>query len=154
MGGWGKHFYLILSIFHLLKDPSPPAKKFRKPARIPPQTPPPRGQNPKQNQPKFCKTSSTELALEFRQFLLWRNPTSPATTIQNQKRNPPPNKKECVVARRGRSDGAGTEPNTLRCSVEWTLRRDGIRRGAYDYISHCHALRACHIISLCFENRF
>jgi hypothetical protein len=29
----------------------------------------------------FGKTKSTELALEFRQFLLWRNPTSPATTI-------------------------------------------------------------------------
>ena len=29
----------------------------------------------------FAKTSSIELALEFRQFLLWRNPTSPATTM-------------------------------------------------------------------------
>ena len=29
----------------------------------------------------FRKTESEELALEFRQFLLWRNPTSPATTI-------------------------------------------------------------------------
>ena len=48
--------------------------------------------NSKTNEPKFwqvlsspknsfAKTSSIELALEFRQFLLWRNPTSPATTI-------------------------------------------------------------------------
>ena len=47
--------------------------------------------NSKTNEPKFwqilspknsfAKISSTELALEFRQFLLWRNPTSPATTI-------------------------------------------------------------------------
>jgi len=29
----------------------------------------------------FRKTESEELVLEFRQFLLWRNPTSPATTI-------------------------------------------------------------------------
>jgi peptide deformylase len=34
--------------------------------------------------------------------------------------------------------------------LKWTLRRDGIRRGAYDYISHHHTLRACDII--CFEN--
>ncbi|MEI7709739.1 MAG: hypothetical protein WCI76_03430 [bacterium] len=50
-----------------------------------------RHSNSKTNEPKFwktlspknsfAKTSSTELALEFRQFLLWRNPTSPATTI-------------------------------------------------------------------------
>ncbi|MBI5817009.1 MAG: hypothetical protein HZB09_01135, partial [Candidatus Yonathbacteria bacterium] len=35
--------------------------------------------------------------------------------------------------------------------VERRLYRDGIRIGAYDYISHHHTLRACHII--CFENR-
>ena len=34
----------------------------------------------------FGKTESTELALEFRQFLFWRNPTSSATTIP-KKRN-------------------------------------------------------------------
>ncbi|MDO8505625.1 MAG: hypothetical protein Q7S48_03545, partial [bacterium] len=35
--------------------------------------------------------------------------------------------------------------------VERRLCRDGIRRGAYDYISHYHTLRACDII--CFGNR-
>ena len=49
----------------------------------------------------FGKTESTELALEFRQFLLWRNPTSPATTIPKKKKSRQI-KKECVVARRGR----------------------------------------------------
>ena len=28
--------------------------------------------------------------------------------------------------------------------LERMLSRDGVRRGAYDYISHHHALRACH----------
>ena len=58
----------------------------------------------------FRKTESTELVLEFRQFLLWRNPTSPATTIQNKKReNPRQIKTECVVARQGRSGTAEAE---------------------------------------------
>ncbi|MEI8174962.1 MAG: hypothetical protein WCG28_03360 [bacterium] len=117
----------------------------KNPKRIPPAFIPQTpfcGRNPNPNLAEFQKKISlgfaksfspesgfgkTESAFEFRQFLLWRNPTSPATTIQNQKReNPRQIKTECVVARRGRSDGAGTEPNTLRCSVEWTLRRDGI----------------------------
>jgi len=38
--------------------------------------------------------------------------------------------------------------------LERMLSRDGICRGAYDYISHHHILGACHITSLCFENRF
>ncbi|MBU0636664.1 hypothetical protein KKH16_00445, partial [Patescibacteria group bacterium] len=39
--------------------------------------------------------------------------------------------------------------------LERMLSRDGIRRGAYDYISHYRERGACEVItSLCFENRF
>jgi len=120
--------------------------------------------NSKTNKPKFwqilfspknsfAKTSSIELALEFRQFLLWRNPTSPATTIP-KKGNGSRGKSKQNAWWRG--EGGATERERSRahslCSVEWTLRRDRIRRGAYDYISHHHTLRACHII--CFEKRY
>jgi len=120
--------------------------------------------NSKTNEPKFwqtlspknsfAKTSSTELALEFRQFLLWRNPTSPATTIP-KKENGSRGKSKKNAWWRGEG---GAEQQKRRQTVvsdslvERRLCRDGIRRGAYDYISHRHALRACDII--CFENRF
>ena len=98
----------------------------------------------------FRKTESTELALEFRQFLLWRNPTSPATTIPNQKReNPRPTKKNAWW----RGEGGATERERKNAVVpdsilKWTLRRDGIRRGAYDYISHHHTLCACETLPI------
>jgi len=102
--------------------------------------------NPNPPENSFGKAESTELALEFRQFLLWRNPTSPATTIPNKKReNPRQIKKECVVARRGRSGTAEAEEHAFQRVLERMLSRDGIRRGAYDYISHHHILGACHI---------
>ena len=119
--------------------------------------------NSKTNQPKFwqilspknsfAKTSSTELALEFRQFLLWRNPTSPATTIP-KKENGSRGKSKKNVWWRG--EGGATERERRNTVVpdsipKWTLRRDGIRREAYDLVSSHHALRACDII--CFENR-
>ena len=119
--------------------------------------------NSKTNEPKFwqilspknsfAKTSSTELALEFRQFLLWRNPTSPATTIP-KKENGSRGKSKQNAWWRGEG---GAEQQKRRQTVvpdslvERRLCRDGIRRGAYDYISHHHALRACDII--CFGNR-
>jgi hypothetical protein len=101
----------------------------------------------------FAKTSSTELALEFRQFLLWRNPTSPATTIP-KKENGSRGKSKQNAWWRGEG---GAEQQKRRQTVvpdslvERRLCRDGIRRGAYDYISHHHTLRACDII--CFGNR-
>jgi hypothetical protein len=122
--------------------------------------------NSKKNEPKFwhilspknsfAKTSSTELALEFRQFLLWRNPTSPATTIP-KKENGSRGKSKKNAWWRG--EGGATERERKNTVVpdsilKWTLRRDGIRRGAYDYISHHHTLGACGVItSLCFGNR-
>ena len=58
----------------------------------------------------LAKPSPSNGYLEFRQFLLWRNPTSPATTIPNSKReNPRQIKIECVVARRGRNGTAEAE---------------------------------------------
>ena len=122
--------------------------------------------NSKTNEPKFwqilspknsfAKTSSIELALEFRQFLLWRNPTSPATTIPKKENGSRGKSKQNAW---WRGEGGATERERSRAhslsSVEWTLRRDGICRGAYDYISHHHTLRACDIItSLCFGNRY
>jgi hypothetical protein len=93
------------------------------------------------------------LVLEFRQFLLWRNPTSPATTIPKKKKLESRQIKiECVVARRGRNGTAEAEEHAFQRVLERMLSRDGIRRGAYDYISHYCTLGACHII--CFENRF
>jgi len=67
-------------------------------------------QNPFPQKIVFAKLRPPNWHLEFRQFLLWRNPTSPATTIPNQKReNPRQIKTECVVARRGRSGTAEAE---------------------------------------------
>ncbi|MBM3204656.1 hypothetical protein FJZ48_01590 [Candidatus Uhrbacteria bacterium] len=119
--------------------------------------------NSKTNEPKFwqilsspknsfAKTSSIELALEFRQFLLWRNPTSPATTIP-KKENGSRGKSKQNAWWRGEGEAMERERSRAHflCSVEWTLRRDGIRRGAYDLGSHHHALRAYLII--CFESR-
>ncbi len=123
--------------------------------------------NSKKNEPKFwqilsfpknsfAKTSSTELALEFRQFLLWRNPTSPATTIPKKENGSRGKSKQNAW---WRGEGGATERERRNTVVpdsilKWTLRRDGIRRGAYDYISHHHTLRACDIItSLCFGSR-
>ncbi len=105
----------------------------------------------------FGKTESTELALEFRQFLLWRNPTSPATTIPKKENGSRGKSKQNAW---WRGEGGATERERRNTVVpdsilKWTLRRDGIRRGAYDYISHYHARGACEVItSLCFENRF
>jgi len=97
------------------------------------------------------------LTLEFRQFLPQRrNPTSPATTIP-KKENGSRGKSKKNAWWRG--EGGATErerKNTVVSDsiLKWTLRRDGIRRGAYDYISLHHTLRACDIItSLCFGNR-
>jgi len=109
--------------------------------------------NSKTNQSKFwqtlspknslAKTSSTELALEFRQFLLWRNPTSPATTIpkkENWNRAKP--KKNVWWRGEGGAEQQKRRQTVVSDSlVERRLCRDGIRRGAYDYISHHHALR-------------
>jgi hypothetical protein len=122
--------------------------------------------NSKKNEPKFwqilspknsfAKTSSTELALEFRQFLLWRNPTSPATTIPKKENGSRGKSKQNAW---WRGEGGATERERKNTVVpdsvlKWTLRRDGIRRGAYDYISHHHTLGACEVItSLCFGNR-
>jgi hypothetical protein len=119
--------------------------------------------NSKKNEPKFwqilspknsfAKTSSTELALEFRQFLLWRNPPSPATTIPKKKKL---NRRQTKQNAWWRGEGGATERERRNTVVpdsilKWTLRRDGICRGAYDYISHHHTLCACDII--CFGNR-
>jgi len=113
--------------------------------------------NSKTNEPKFwqilspknsfAKTSSTELALEFRQFLLWRNPTSPATTIP-KKENGSRGKSKQNAWWRGEG---GAEQQKRRQTVvsdslvERRLCRDGIRRGAYDYILNYHARGACDI---------
>ena len=101
----------------------------------------------------FAKTSSIELALEFRQFLLWRNPTSPAATIPKKRKL---NRRQTKQNAWWRGEGGATERERRNTVVpdsilKWTLRRDGIRRGAYDYISHHHTLCACDII--CFGNR-
>ena len=58
------------------------------------------------------------------------------------------------MARRGRNGTAEAEEHAFQRVLERMLCRDGIRIGAYDYISHHHILGACHITSLCFENRF
>jgi hypothetical protein len=59
-----------------------------------------------------------------------------------------------VVARRGRNGTAEAEEYAFQRVLERMLSRDGIRRGAYDYISHYHILGACEVItSLCFGNR-
>ena len=102
----------------------------------------------------FAKTSSIELALEFRQFLLWRNPTSPATTIPNQKReNPRQTKKNAWWRGEGGAEQQKRRQTVVPDSlVERRLCRDGIHRGAYDLVSSHHTLRACHII--CFEKRY
>ena len=85
------------------------------------------------------------MELEFRQFLLWRNPTSPATTIPKKENwNRAKTKRmrggEARAERNGRSGGTRSQR-----VLERMLSRDGIRRGAYDYISHYHFLGACHI---------
>ena len=101
----------------------------------------------------FRKTESTELALEFRQFLLWRNPTSPAATIPKIEKGSRGKSKQNAW---WRGEG-GAEQQKRRQTVvsdslvERRLCCDGIRRGAYDLLSHHHTLRACHII--CFGNR-
>src|SRR3989338_2435386 len=80
-------------------------------------------------------------------FSLWRNQTSPATTIQNKKReNSRQIKIECVVARRGRT--AEAKEHAFLRVLERMLSRDGIRIGAYDYISHHHTLRVCELYGI------
>jgi hypothetical protein len=60
-----------------------------------------------------------------------------------------------VVARRGQNGTAEAEEHAFQRVLERMLSRDGIRRGAYDYISHYRERGACEVItSLCFENRF
>ena len=54
------------------------------------------------------------------------------------------------MARRGRNGTAEAEEHAFQRVLERMLCRDGIRIGAYDYISHHHILGACHITSLCF----
>ena len=59
-----------------------------------------------------------------------------------------------MVARRGRNGTAEAEEHAFQRVLERMLCRDGIRIGAYDYISHYREHGACHIItSLCFGNR-
>ena len=93
---------------------------------------------------QFGKTESTELVLEFRQFLLWRNPTSPATTILKIEN------RSCGKSKQNawwRGEG-GAEQQKRRQTVvpdslvERRLCRDGVRRGAYDYISNYKSLGA------------
>ncbi len=50
-----------------------------------------------------------------------------------------------MVARRGRNGTAEAEEHAFQRVLERMLSRDGIRRGAYDYISHQHILGAYHI---------
>jgi len=54
-------------------------------------------------------------------------------------------KTECVVARRGWNGTAEAEEHAFQRVLERMLSRDGIRRGAYNYISHHHILGACEI---------
>jgi len=131
-----------------------PAKKFwavPKPARIHSPDPFLRAGNAVSVLPKlffwgfwFGKTESTELALEFRQFLLWRNPTSPVTTIP-KKENGSRGKSKQNAWWRGEG---GAEQQKRRQTVvsdslvERRLCRDGIRRGAYNYISNYKSLGA------------
>ena len=103
----------------------------------------------------FAKTSSTELALEFRQFSFEKPDL--ARHHHTEKENGSRGKSKQNAWWRG--EGGATERERKNTVVpdsilKWTLRRDGIRRGAYDYISHHHTLRACEVItSLCFGNR-
>ena len=95
----------------------------------------------------FAKTSSTELALEFRQFLLWRNPTSPATTIPKKENGSRGKSKQNAWWRGegGAEQQKRRQTVVLDSLVERRLCRDGIRRGAYHLVSNHHTLRACHI---------
>jgi len=93
----------------------------------------------------FGKTESTELALEFRQFLPLEKPDlALATTIpKKEKGNRAKQKKNAWW----RGEGGTTERERRNAVVpdsipKWTLRRDGIRRGAYDYISNYKSLGA------------
>ena len=100
----------------------------------------------------FRKTKSTELALEFRQFLLWRNPHSPATTIpKKQNLNRRQTKQNAWWRGESGHRTAEAERHCFRSVSERMLGCDGIRRGAYRLVWLHHALRACHII--CFESR-
>ena len=60
-----------------------------------------------------------------------------------KKRNPRQIKTECVVAGEGRNGTAEAEEHAFQRVLKRMLCRDGIRRGAYDFISHYHARGAC-----------
>jgi len=66
--------------------------------------------NPNPQKIVLAKPSPPNWNLEFRQFLLWRNPTLPATTIpKKEKEKTPAKQKRMVVARRGRNGTAEAE---------------------------------------------
>ena len=113
--------------------------------------------NSEKNQPKFwqilspknsfAKTSSTELALEFRQFLLWRNPTSPATIIPKKENL---NRRQTKQNAWWRGEG-GTEQQKRRNTPPACSGADAVpwRNSSWSVLlnpTH-HMLRACDIIT-------
>ena len=145
------------------------------PKRIPPAFIPQTpfcGRNPNPKPRRISKTLVSVLPNQNPQKIVLAKPSPHLNSVSfSLRRNPPSPRHHHTEKRKGnrakqknnawwRGEGGATERERKRtpvfwCSVEWTLRHDGIRRGAYDYISHHHARGACEVItSLCFENRF
>ena len=101
----------------------------------------------------LAKPSPPNWHLEFRQFLLWRDPTSPATTIPKKENLNRWQTKQNAWWRGEGGTGQQKRRQTVVADslVERRLCRDGIRRVAYRLVLLHHTLRACDII--CFGNR-
>ncbi|OHB10580.1 MAG: hypothetical protein A3H52_03150 [Candidatus Zambryskibacteria bacterium RIFCSPLOWO2_02_FULL_39_26] len=72
----------------------------------------------------LAKPSPSNGYLEFRQFLLWRNPTSPATTIQNKKRENPRQTKQNAWWRS--EGGHGTAEAEAGCRIRQSGGADAV----------------------------
>jgi len=118
----------------------PPRQKIQKPARIPPQTPPPRGQNPKSKlvsvlrksispENSFCKTESELKPRHTARMLGGQNPKKKNVLSILEKIHPRENQK--------------SKEHFFFLGLPSEARRWRGFRGAYTLVSLHHALRAC-----------
>lgn len=126
-----------------------PAKKFEKPARIPPQTPPPRGQNSKTKLVSVLRKSKSP-ENSFRKTESALKPRHTARILGGQ--NPKKKNVLSILEELHPRENQKSKRHFFFLGLPSEARRwRGFRR-AYDLVSLHHALRAWHITD--FENRF
>ena len=122
--------------------------EMQKPARIPPQTPPPRGQNAKNKLVSVLRKSISP-ENSFRKTESELKPRHTARILGGQ--NPKKKNVLSILEKIHPRENQKSKEHFFFLGLPSEARRWRGFRGAYDLVSSHHALRACHII--CFGNR-